>query len=90
MRVTMKIYPVKERVNGIQWSESQKERMITLQLINGAKKLTSEALNEFYQESLRMGYAALDHKTHMKIVKIENLHKEQVEINKLFEITLVS
>jgi len=89
-RLSMKIYPVKERTSGSQWSESQKKRMITVRIITENGKPDEETANLCHSTLLELGYGALDYNTHTKYVEIENLHDEQVMLHKLFNITLIA
>ena len=47
LKVTMKIYPVKEREPGQHWSENQKERFLTVRLMNGKEK-PDDGYNQYW------------------------------------------
>lgn len=88
LKATMKIYPVDEKKPGQHWSESYKHRLITVRLMNGIEKPENDIANAAFQALLGMGFGALDYNTYGKIVKIEDLHAKQVELNKLLSLTL--
>ena len=88
LKITMKLYPVKERQVGSHWSESQMQRFLTVRLMNGTIKPDEKTANEAFKTLLRMGYGALDYNTDGTIVDVENMNKEQRELNILFDLTL--
>ena len=88
LKITMKIYPVEEKKPGQHWSESYKNRKITIRFMNGTEKPDEKTANEAFQSLLRMGYGALDYNTYGKIVNFQDMNKEQVALNSLFDLTL--
>jgi CRISPR/Cas system-associated protein endoribonuclease Cas2 len=88
LKLTMKLYPVKERQSGMHWSESQMQRLLTVRIMNGTFKPDEKTANEAFKTLLRMGYGALDYNTYGKIVDVENMNKEQRELSVLFDLTL--
>lgn len=88
LKVTMKIYPVKEREPGQHWSENQKERFLTIRLMNGKEKPDEKTANEAFQSLLKKGYGALDYNTYGKVVPVQEINKEQRDLSILFDLTL--
>lgn len=88
IKATMKIYPVKERKDE-RWSKSQSMRLITIRIMNGEEKPDKKTANIVFQKLLKMGYGALDYNTHQKVVRAEDLNKEQINLNKIFDLTLI-
>ena len=88
LKITMKLYPVKERQIGSHWSESQMERLLTVRIMNGNSKPDEKTANEAFKALLRLGYGALDYNTYGKVVSVHDMNKEQRELNILFDLTL--
>ena len=85
MKLTMKMYPVAERKPNEPWSESRKEKMITLRSVD---KLDEGALNKLYDKLRVIGYSPLESGVFMKIVRLIEMREEHERLNKKFEIWL--
>lgn len=88
LKLTMKLYPVKERQIGSHWSENQMERFLTVKIMNGTNRPDEKTANEAFKTLLRLGYGALDYNTYGKIVPVHDMNKEQRGLSVMFDLTL--